>query len=136
MKSIAFAAAFALLLAVPATAQAPQTQRIGQFDKTNSGQAIMLPEGPVQVTVNRVTIPAGGKLPPHKHPFQRYGYVESGSIRVTNLDTGGEIDYQAGQAIMEARGQWHMGEVTGDAPVVLIVFDQTPPGQPNMVIKP
>lgn len=136
MKFIAFTAAAALILAVPAIAQAPQSERIGQFDKTNSGQPIQLPEGPAQVTVTKVTIPAGGKLAPHKHPFQRYGYVESGAIKVTNLDTGGVVDYRAGQVIIEARGQWHMGEVTGDAPVVLIVFDQTPPGEGNVVMKP
>lgn len=136
MKTTAFAAVLALVLIAPATAQAPQSVRIGQFDTTNSGQPILLPQGPAQVTVSKVTIPAGGKLPAHKHPFQPFGYVESGAIKVTNLETGGVVDYSAGQVILEARDQWHMGEVQGDQPVVLIVFDQTPPGQGNMVAKP
>ncbi len=136
MKSTAYAAIIALILAAPAVARAPEITRIGQFDTTNSGQPILLPQGPVQLTVSRVTIPAGGGLPVHKHPFQRFGYVESGSIRVTNADTGHVIEYRAGQVIVEGRDQWHSGLVVGDQPVLLLVFDQTPPGQPNMVAKP
>lgn len=136
MKSVAFAAALTLVLAAPAIARAPEATRIGQYETTNTGQPILLPQGSVQVTVNRVTIAAGTSLPVHKHPFQRLGYVESGSIRVTNLDTGKVIDYHPGEMIIEARDQWHTGLALGDAPVVLLVIDQTPAGQANMVTKP
>ena len=136
MKTIAFTAAIALAVAAPAIARAPEVTRIGQFDATNAGQPILPPSGPVQLTVSKVTIPAGTGMAPHKHPFQRIGYVESGSVRVTNLDTGKVDDYAAGQVIVEARDQWHQGQALGAAPVVLIVFDQTPPGQGNMVMKP
>ncbi|MDQ0466109.1 quercetin dioxygenase-like cupin family protein [Caulobacter ginsengisoli] len=136
MKSTAFAALLALILAAPAVARAPETTRIGQYDATNSGQRILLPSGPVQVTVNRVTIAAGTSLPVHKHPFQRFGYVEAGTIRVSNLDTGKVVEYHPGEMIIEARDQWHTGLALGDTPVVLLVFDQTPPGQVNMVAKP
>lgn len=136
MKSAAFAAGLALVLAAPAVARAPEIARIGQYDTTNSGQPILPPAGPVQVTVNRVTIAAGTSLPVHKHPFQRFGYVESGDIRVSNLDTGQVIEYHPGQMIIEARDQWHTGLALGDKPVVLLSFDQTPPGQGNMVARP
>ncbi|RYF93385.1 MAG: cupin domain-containing protein, partial [Caulobacteraceae bacterium] len=75
---------------------------------------------------------AGASLPVHKHPYQRYAYVESGSIVVRNLDTGTSVEFKAGGTIVEARGQWHTGTALGTAPVVLLVIDQTPPGKVNM----
>jgi hypothetical protein len=38
--------------------------------------------------------------------------------------------------IIEARDQWHTGLALGEAPVVLLVIDQTPPGQANMIAQP
>lgn len=108
---------------------------VGSFTTTNTGQPIMPPAGPVQVTVQTVEIPAGGVLPPHRHPYQRYGYILSGRIRVDNLDTGQSTTYGPGEAIIEALGQWHTGTALGDAPVRILVFDQTPPGKVNMERK-
>lgn len=135
MKSAAFAAVLTLCAALPAVAQAPEAHVLGTYDKTNSGQPILAPEGPLALTVSRVTIPAGASLPVHKHPFQRYAYVESGSITVRNLDTGTSVEFKPGATIVEARDQWHTGTAMGDQPVVLLVIDQTPPGQGNMERK-
>jgi quercetin dioxygenase-like cupin family protein len=136
MKSAAFAAVLAFILAAPAVASGPVVTRIGQYNTTNSGQPILLPKGPAQITVNRVTLAAGASLPVHKHPFQRINYVESGSVRVTNLDTGKVVEYHAGDMIIEARGQWHTGLALGEMPLVLLSFDETPPGKGNMIAKP
>jgi quercetin dioxygenase-like cupin family protein len=135
MKSAVFAAALALVLTVPAVARAPESVRLGQFDTTNTGQAILLPKGPAQVTVSRVTLAVGDSLPVHKHPYSRYGYIEAGTIRVSNLDTGKVTDYHAGDTIIEARGQWHTGQVLGASPVVILVIDQTPPGKGNVIVQ-
>lgn len=135
MKTAAFAAVLTLAAALPAVAQAPEAQVLGAYDKTNSGQPILTPEGPLAVTVSRVTIPAGASLPIHKHPFQRLAYVESGALTVRNLDTGGSVDFKPGDTIVEARDQWHTGTASAAGPVVLLVIDQTPPGQANTVRK-
>ncbi len=125
------------LLAGPALSQgAPVNTTLGTFTTTNSGQPIMPPAGPVQVTGLTVEMPAGFVLPSHKHPHTRYGYVLSGRIRVDNQDTGGAVTYGPGDLIMEARDQWHSGTVLGDEPVKLLVIDQTPPGEGNVVRKP
>ncbi len=58
----------------------------------------------------------------------------AGAVRVTNLDTGAVQDFKAGQVIVEAVGQWHRGEALG-GPVRLLAFDQTPPGESNMIRK-
>jgi quercetin dioxygenase-like cupin family protein len=135
MKAIAFAALLALGLTAPAAARAPEATPLGRYDATNTGQPIRLPDQPLEATFSRVTIPAGATLPIHKHPHQRYGFVESGRIRVTNLDTGTSVEYGPGETIIEARGQWHTGTALGDAPVVLLVIDQTPPGEGNTVMR-
>ena len=135
MKTAAFAAVLTLAAALPAVAQAPETQALGTYTTTNTGQPILAPEGPLTLTVSRVTIPAKASLPIHKHPFQRYAYVESGSVTVRNLDTGTSVEFKPGSTIVEARDQWHTGTAMGDQPVVLLVIDQTPPGQANTVRK-
>ena len=135
MKTAAFAAILTVCAALPAVAQAPEAHVLGTYTTTNTGQPILSPEGPLTLTVSRVTIPAGASLPVHKHPFQRIAYVESGSITVRNLDTATAVDFKPGDTIVEARGQWHTGTALGVAPVVLLVIDQTPPGQGNMEPK-
>lgn len=135
MKTACFAAVLTLCAGLPAVAQAPEAQVLGTYDKTNSGQPILAPEGPLSVTVSRVTIPAGASLPVHRHPFQRLAYVESGALTVRNLDTGGSVDFKPGDTIVEARDQWHTGTASTAGPVVLLVVDQTPPGKANTVRK-
>ena len=135
MKTAAFVAILTLASALPALAQAPEAHVLGTYDKTNTGQPILNLEGPLTLTVSRVTIPAGASLPVHKHPFQRYAYVEAGSIVVRNLDTGTSVEFKPGDTIVEARGQWHTGTALGKEPVVLLVIDQTPPGAVNMERK-
>ena len=83
-----------------------------------------------------VDIPAGGALPIHQHPWQRLFYVERGTLRVVNQDSGSSLDFNAGQVLPEAVEQWHHGEAVGDGPVRLIVIDLVPPGVNNTVMKP
>ncbi len=131
MKTAAFAAVLTLCAALPAVAQAPEAHVLGTYETTNSGQPILSPEGPLALTVSRVTIPAGASLPVHRHPYQRLAYVESGALTVRNLDTGGSVDFKPGDTIVEARDQWHTGTASTAGPVVLLVIDQTPPGKAN-----
>jgi quercetin dioxygenase-like cupin family protein len=133
MRAPALALCFLLLAGPAAAAGEPVATPVGTFTTTNSGQPILLPRGPAQVTVTRVEIPAGASLPVHKHPHPRYAWVLEGRIRVTNLDTGGAVEYGPGGVIIEARGQWHTGTALGTEPVRLLVIDQTPPGEANTV---
>lgn len=115
--------------APPAAASRP----IGSFTATQSGQEIRLPQGPVQVSIGETTAPPGGVIAAHKHPHQRMAYILEGRIRVTNLDTGAVVELKPGDLGVEARDQWHKGEVLGDSPVRMLVIDQTPPGVTNMI---
>lgn len=128
--------ALGLCAAAPAPAPpAPVSTPVGAYDTTVSGQPILLPQGPVKVTVSRTDLPAHGLIPPHKHPFPRYNYVIAGGVRVTNLDTGAVQEFRAGQFIVETVGQWHKGEALDNQPAALLAIDQAPPGQTNMIRK-
>lgn len=134
MRHVTFAAALLLSACASASAQeAAVATPLTSALTTNSGQQILLPQGPMQVSVSRVVIPAGSKLPIHKHPWPRYAYVEAGRIRVTNIDTGGEVEFEPGGFIVEAVGQWHTGLALGPEDVRLLVIDQHPPGETTTV---
>lgn len=137
MKFLPIAAALALT-ALPAAAQAPPgsvARPVAQAETTQSGQPILLPQGPVQVTVTETSVAAGGAITPHKHPFPRYAYILEGALRVTNLDTGTVTMLKAGDFAVEARDQWHRAEPLDGKGARLLVIDQTPPGQVNLVRK-
>lgn len=111
----------------------PATTPIVRTGTTVTGQPLRAPPSPFQLVVNRVDLPAGGTIPTHRHSWQRYVYVESGAIRVTNHESGTVADFAARQMIVEALDQWHEGRVVGAGPARLIVVDQVPPGASNSI---
>jgi quercetin dioxygenase-like cupin family protein len=102
---------------------------------TSSGQPIVVPQKDVQITVSTYDIAPGAKLPEHKHPFPRYGFVETGTLRVTNLETDKSETYQQGSFILEAVDQWHKAENIGSGPIKLLVIDLIPKGANNTILK-
>jgi quercetin dioxygenase-like cupin family protein len=102
---------------------------------TAAGQPIRLPAKNVEVVVSTYDIARGAKLPVHKHPFARYAYVLTGTLRVTNGETGAATDYRAGQFIVEMLDTWHFGENVGNEPVRLVVIDQVEAGQSNTILQ-
>ena len=128
----------ALLCAGPAlAAEAPAATvgRLASTTTTSSGQPIALPQGPVQVTATITEIGPGTTTPVHKHPFPRYGYVMAGRLEVTNLATGAVKVFETGQFVVDPVNQWHQGRALDGKPVRLLIIDQTPPDQPNMVVR-
>jgi quercetin dioxygenase-like cupin family protein len=101
---------------------------------TSSGQPIVLPQKDAQVVVSTYEIAPGAVLPVHKHPFPRYAYVQAGSLRVTNNDTGKSEDFKPGDFIVEAVGQWHFGTNTGKDAVKLLVIDMVEKGKANTIL--
>lgn len=103
--------------------------------RTSSGQPIVLPQKDAQVIVSTYEIPPGAVLPTHKHPFPRYGYVQAGTIEVTNLDIGKTEIFRTGDFIVEAVDQWHFGANKGNQPVKLLVIDMVEKGAVNTVLQ-
>ena len=95
---------------------------------TMTGQPIALPDGNPEVTVSIYEIPPGARLPQHRHPSIRYGYMLSGRLQVTNADTGTVSDFRQGDFIVESLGQWHSAVNPGNEPIRLLVIDQAPVG--------
>ena len=122
-------------LAPQEPSQPAASTELARTASTITGQPISLPPAPFEVVFTRTVLPAGGVLPMHKHPWPRYAYVMSGRLRVSYEESGLVREFGPGEAVIEAIDQWHMGEVVGDEPVTLIVFDQVPPGRTNVVTR-
>jgi quercetin dioxygenase-like cupin family protein len=112
-----------------------RAKRIFSATTTNSGQPIVLPKSNVEVVVWMYDIPAGSKLPVHKHPSQRYAYVLSGTLQVTDVENGRTFEYKPGDFIVEMVDGWHYGNNNGKEPVRLLVIDQVEKGQANTILK-
>ena len=130
-------AAVLLLLAAPLYASATPLKVSELLDAvaTASGQPITLPQGNVHVVVSTYEIAPGVKLPEHEHRYQRYGYMLSGELRITNTETGMTNDYKPGDFIVESRAQWHKAESIGSEPVKLLVIDQVNAGENNVELR-
>jgi quercetin dioxygenase-like cupin family protein len=126
-----------MLIVAPAVAQTPPVTVTTLFhSKANAGgQKITLPSGPVEVVVSEYVIAPGAKLPVHRHPFERYAFVESGTLRVTNTETGAANTYRTGDVIVEMINKWHSGENIGSDDVRLKVIDQLTPGKSSTIVK-
>jgi quercetin dioxygenase-like cupin family protein len=102
---------------------------------TSTGQPITLPQKNVEVVASIYEIAPGTTLPVHKHPFPRYGYVLSGTLKVTNADTGENQTFATGDFIVEMVDQWHQGSNIGADPVRLLVIDQIEAGTQATVLR-
>jgi quercetin dioxygenase-like cupin family protein len=87
-----------------------------------------------QVVVSIYGIMPGATLQAHNHPYPRYGYVLSGTLRVNNIETGQTDTYKPGNFILESVGQWHAATSVGEEPLKLLVIDVVEKGQPNTVL--
>jgi quercetin dioxygenase-like cupin family protein len=79
------------------------------------------PDAAPELTVLKITIPPRTALPWHRHPMPNAAYVLSGELLVEKRDGGQTIRLVAGDVLPEMVNGVHRG-VTGDVPVVLIVF--------------
>ena len=77
-------------------------------------------DGQPEVTVARVTIPAGMALPLHEHPFMTADVVLQGIIEV-RTDSGKTHIARAGDAVVELVNQPHGGANIGDEDAVILV---------------
>ena len=73
---------------VQRTALPVRVTRVLAAAVTAAGQSIVLFLNTARIVVSIYEIAAGGTLREHKHPFVRYAYVLTGTLRVTNTETG------------------------------------------------
>lgn len=73
-----------------------------------------------QITMLRITIPAGEKLAMHKHPVLNIGYLTKGELTVRS-ENGDVLVLKPGDPIVELVDIWHYGESTGTEDAEIVV---------------
>ncbi len=95
-------------------------------------QLPLYPEGQPEVTILKITIPAGAKIPFHQHPFINAGVLIKGELTVLTKK-GEKLIMTAGDPIVEIVNKWHFGKSSGKVPAEIIVFYAGIKGQPITV---
>jgi len=87
----------------------------------NGSRLPSYPKGQPEVTILKITIPAGAKIPLHQHPYINAGVLIKGELTVLSK-TGDELIMTAGDPIIEIVNKWHLGINSGKVPAEIIVF--------------
>ena len=138
MKNILLAAFLTLLLAASAPASQSHGGRAVQLVKTttswNGALLPAYPAGQPQITMLRITIPPGAKLPIHEHPVINAGVLLKGELTV-RTEGGKTLQLKAGDPIVEVVDTWHYGFNPGKVPAEIIVFYAGVKGKPITIIQ-
>jgi len=112
---------FAVCVLLSAGAYAANSETVIQTDSHWNKQAIkpIHIDNP-QVTILRITIPAGEKLAMHKHPVLNIGYLTKGELTVRS-ENGDVLVLKPGDPIVELVDIWHYGESTGSEDAEIVV---------------
>jgi len=95
----------------------------------------MYPQGQPEITILRISIPAGASLHAHSHPVINAGVLIGGRLTVVTLD-GKRLDLKAGDPIVEVVDTWHHGVNPGKVPAEIIVFYAGVVDSPITVVEP
>lgn len=79
------------------------------------------PKGAPEITILRIKIPPGARLPMHKHPVINAGVLLSGNLTVVTEDNK-ILHLKTGDSIVEVVNKWHYGENEGNKTAEIIVF--------------
>lgn len=86
-------------------------------------------EGAPEVTILRIAIPPGVRLPLHKHPVINAGVMTKGELTVTTKK-GQVLHLHEGDPIVEVVDTWHYGRNEGSETAEIIVFYAGIQGEP------
>jgi quercetin dioxygenase-like cupin family protein len=81
---------------------------------------IQYPDGQPEITIKRVTIPAGARLVNHTHPVINAGVLITGKLKVVT-EQGQVLHLKAGDPIVEVVNTMHYGVNEGTVPADIIV---------------
>lgn len=90
------------------------------------------PAGQPEVTVLRIRVGPGARLPMHKHPVINAAVMLAGQLTVTTA-AGRNIHLSRGEALVEVVDQWHYGYNEGAEVAELVVFYAGVRGRPITV---
>ena len=78
------------------------------------------PQGQPEITIRRITIPAGARLETHSHPVINAGILLTGELTVVKTD-GQTLRLRAGDPIVELVNKPHYGINQGKVPAEIVV---------------
>lgn len=109
------------LLSFAITGQAATSEDLIKTTQSWDGQTLSAYSlAQPEVTIKKITIAPGEKLPWHQHPVINAGMLLSGELTVTTKDN--VLELKEGDAIVEVMNTSHYGENTGRKPAEIIVF--------------
>ncbi|KAF7764353.1 hypothetical protein PCIT_b0331 [Pseudoalteromonas citrea] len=127
------------LLAIPASAydEAIVTvQTVVKTTKSWNGETLPhYPAGQPEITILKITIPAGAEIPWHEHPVINAGVLTKGVLKVVTKN-GKTLNMVAGDPITEVIDTWHYGVNSGNEAAEIIVFYAGIENKPITVKKP
>ncbi len=139
MKKLVYGICFLLLLSGNVFAEEENGIQTAVLAKTGvSWDGSGLPAYPVgtpEITILKIKIPAGAKLPLHKHPVINAGVLLSGELTVVTEDDK-TLHLKAGEPVIEVVNKWHYGMNTGDKTAEILVFYAGVQDTPITVKKP
>ena len=125
---------------VPITSEANQASPVAkQLVKTTqswNGEFLpAYPQGKPEITILRISIPAGTQLDTHSHPVINAGVLISGQLTVVTTD-GKTLHLKAGDPIVEVVNTLHYGMNEGKVPAEIVVFYAGVVDTPITVVEP
>ncbi len=144
IRALAILGAVLLLQAGCATGEKrPETVRsavavkeLVKSTRSWDGQPLMAyPQGQPEVTIRRITIPAGARLESHLHPVINAGVLMRGELTVVAGD-GKTLLLKAGDAIVELVNKAHYGVNNGKDPAEIVVVYAGAVATPITVVQP
>lgn len=116
---------FFILINLQAFAQTKQEIKVEVISKdTTSWDGNILssyPIGKPEITISKITIPAGFDIPIHKHVTPLAAVILEGELTVTK-ENGEQKVFRIGESVIEVLNVWHSGKNSGEVPTVLLAF--------------
>ncbi len=140
MKSkLIFAAAFTFVMLNLTSAQVKESNvLVEQLAKStvswNGADLPEYPSGKPEITILKISIPPGVKLPEHEHPFINAGVLLKGELTVVTKNNL-KLHLKAGDSLIELVNTFHYGMNEGKETAEIIVFYAGIKGEPITVKK-
>ena len=101
---------------------APEVKELIKATQSWDGKILpAYPQGKPEITILRISIPAGAQLKTHSHPVINAVVLISGQLKVVTKD-GKTLHLKAGDPFVEVVNTLHYGINQGKVPAELIVF--------------
>jgi quercetin dioxygenase-like cupin family protein len=123
-------------ISAEANEASPAVRKLVKTTRSWDGKLLpAYPRGQPQITILRISIPAGTRLDIHSHPVINAGVVIRGQLTVVTKD-GRTLYLKAGDPIVEVVNTWHYGINQGKIPAEIVVFYAGVVDVPITVVKP